>query len=163
MPKARDRQGSLTSADFFVLRTPLLPFDELVGWSAGAERDRPLLRARLRAIVARPEVREAIFLGSPSLAARLDAWVSEPAREAKVERALVRYLARIAGRAVPFGLFAGISVGCLGPETTLAVPPPDTCRRVTALDIDALSAAARAAFELPALRARATLRPCSSL
>jgi hypothetical protein len=59
------------AADFFVLRTPLLPFDELEAWSAGlaapgsgpdeleaaVAADRERLRDRLRVLIDRPEVR----------------------------------------------------------------------------------------------------------
>src|SRR5581483_5521380 len=63
--------------------------------------DRLRLRARLRAVVERPEVREALFVASPDLHGRLDVWRRQPESEAgqKVERALVRYFQRLAGRA----------------------------------------------------------------
>ena len=44
--------------DFFVLRAPLVPFDALTQ-EAGGER--------LRALLARPEVREAVYVASPAL------------------------------------------------------------------------------------------------
>jgi hypothetical protein len=46
-------------AGFFALRTPLPPHDELVSWSSG-------LRERLCETIKRPEVREALFVASPS-------------------------------------------------------------------------------------------------
>jgi len=65
-----------TPSGFFVLRTPLLPFEEVAAWGEGLEavgslgdprrlhealaRDRTRLRHRLQTLVARPEVREAI-------------------------------------------------------------------------------------------------------
>ena len=76
-------QDTVAASGFFVLRTPLLPFDDLLAWSDTLEApaaaadparfdralatDRQTLRARLAAIVARPDVREAIFVASPSL------------------------------------------------------------------------------------------------
>ena len=102
---------------FFVLRTPLLPFAELATWNDGvAAEDRAELRRRLAAMIERPEVREAIFVASPSLEDSLPIWTREPESERgqKVERALVRYLARMAGRATPF---AGGSVAPIyGPD-----------------------------------------------
>src|SRR4051812_27809189 len=75
----------------FVLRTPLLPRDDLVRWGEGLavpgagddrdrlaaaiDADRVVLRARLRDFIARPEVREAIFVASPNLEASIDAWI----------------------------------------------------------------------------------------
>src|SRR5262245_29332437 len=112
----RSRLQELETSGFFALRTPLLPFDELLAWSEGLEapcpkKDSPQLeqalaadgvrlRARLREVVTRPEVREALFLASPDLEERLDVWLREPDSEAgeKMERALVRYFVRMAGR-----------------------------------------------------------------
>ena len=76
--------GALTPSGFFLLRTPLLPFDELVDWSTGVEapaalddparlaeafeHDRRLLRERLTALLSDDVVREAVFVASPDLA-----------------------------------------------------------------------------------------------
>src|SRR5438874_635215 len=84
-------------AGFFVLRTPLLPFDELLDWAEGLEApralgdpaeleralasDRARLRERLRAAVERPEVRDALFVASPDLDANFDRWLADPDRE----------------------------------------------------------------------------------
>src|SRR6185295_3913388 len=113
----------------FILRTPLLSRDELDRWcdgvalpaalrdperlAAAIEADRVVLRKRLAQLVARPEVREAIFVASPGLEASIDAWLAEPTSEAgeKTERSLVRYVSRMAARPTPFGLFAGNTVG----------------------------------------------------
>jgi thiopeptide-type bacteriocin biosynthesis protein len=149
-------QSDFGPSGFFALRTPLLPFDELLVWSEGLESaaagdeparleaafaaDRVLLRQRLRKIFARPEVREALFLASPDLEGRFDLWLRDPAGEPgqKVERALVRYFGRMAGRATPFGLFAGCSVGTLGEESRLALAERARYRRHTRLDMDYL-------------------------
>jgi hypothetical protein len=47
-------------------------------WSA----DRSLLRQRLRDIISRPEVREALCVASPDLDNRLHVWDREPHSEA---------------------------------------------------------------------------------
>ena len=141
---------------FFALRTPLLPFDELLAWGQGLAapvvhaddpqldealvNDRERLRDRLRHVVARPEVREALFVASPDLEGRLDVWLRAPESEPgqKMERAVVRYFARMAGRATPFGLFAGCSVGTLGDQTHLNLADRGQYRRHTRLDMDYL-------------------------
>ena len=120
-----EHRADYTPSGFFALRTPLLPFDELLAWGkelqapaaltdptrleAALAADRARLRQHLRAAIERPEVREALFVASPDLEERLPVWLREPDGEAgqKMERALVRYFARMAGRATPFGLFAG--------------------------------------------------------
>src|SRR4051812_25235620 len=88
-----DDPDVLVPADFFVLRSPLLPFDELLSWSTGlagaSHRDAPelegalqqdarALRDRLRALIRRQEVREALFVGSPGLERRLAEWSVDP-------------------------------------------------------------------------------------
>jgi thiopeptide-type bacteriocin biosynthesis protein len=168
------RIDPFTSSGFFTLRTPLLPFDELMRWGdeleappavddpARLERalaaDRARLRTRLRDIVSRPEVREALFVASPDLEERLDVWLNQPDCEPgqKMERALVRYFARMAGRATPFGLFAGCSVGALGTQTRLELAGRGGYRRHTRLDMDYLvlltDALAREPYVRPALR-----------
>ncbi|HEY0195641.1 MAG TPA: thiopeptide-type bacteriocin biosynthesis protein, partial [Kofleriaceae bacterium] len=166
----------------FVLRTPLLPRDELDRWgadlavpAAGSDpaelaaaiaADRQLLRARLVALVARPEIREAIFVASPNLEASIDAWLAEPTSEAgqKTERSLVRYVARMAARPTPFGLFAGNTVGAIAGDTThLELAARDRYRRYTRIDGDYLSDLTDALGADRAVRAQLPFRPNSSL
>jgi thiopeptide-type bacteriocin biosynthesis protein len=151
MPSAGPRAAHVPSG-FFVLRTPLLPFDA-----------RPASRADLRALLARPEVRDAIFVAAPSLDARLEVWHRDPDSDAgrKVEQALTRYLARMSGRATPFGLFAGCSVGAVGRATRLAVGPARG--RHTRLDMDYVVALAEALGREPDLRPALRFTPNSSL
>jgi thiopeptide-type bacteriocin biosynthesis protein len=168
-------------AGFFVLRTPLLPFEELGRWGEGLEatcfqpdtpefasalqRDRATLRARLGGLLQRPEVREALFVASPVLFESLEVWVREPGSERgeKVERSVVRYLARMAGRPTPFGLFAGYSVGELGEQTRLRLGPRASYRRHTRLDMDYACQLAEALARAPELRPHIPHRPTTSL
>ncbi|HLL49004.1 MAG TPA: lantibiotic dehydratase, partial [Longimicrobiaceae bacterium] len=149
-------QAGFRPAPFFVLRAPLLPFDELEAWAEGLAapaaagdparleealaHDRALLRERLRRVVERPEVREAVFVASPDLEESLDVWLRDPAGERgeKVEMALVRYFERMAGRATPFGLFAGCAVGETGARTELVTASRTERGRHTRLDMDYL-------------------------
>lgn len=153
-PPARDPTGRepFEPAGFFVLRTPLLPFDEYQAWCEDLEaaslatadahalepavaRDSSILAARLRARFARPGIREALYLASPGLEAAASRWMhGEDRRDAKVERALARYFARMTFRATPFGLFAAISTGGLAASTTLRLPHQKEWRRRTRID-----------------------------
>jgi hypothetical protein len=166
---------------FFALRTPLLPFDELLAWSDGLEAasagddparlaaacaaDRARLRHRLRTVFLRPEVREALFVASPDLEAQFDLWLREPESDSgeKVERSLVRYFARMAGRATPFGLFAGCTVGTIGAESTLVLAEHARHRRHTRLDMDYLVMLTDALAREPELRPTLTFSVNSSL
>jgi thiopeptide-type bacteriocin biosynthesis protein len=169
------------SAAAFVLRTPLLPFHEWLDWSAGLEaagavddeaaltealaRDRARLRERLRDALAPAHVREAIFLASPDLDESFEHWLSDPGskRGEKIERALVRYFGRLTGRATPFGLFAGCSLGRLGDRTRLTLDDRAGYHRHSRLDMDYLALLVDALGRDPAVRKLVTYRPNSSL
>src|SRR5205823_8644812 len=91
---------------------------------------------------------------SPDLEERFDLWSREPESEQgqKIERALVRYFARMAGRATPFGLFAGCSAGTVGNETRLALADRACYRRHTRLDMDYVFLLTDALARQPELR-----------
>jgi thiopeptide-type bacteriocin biosynthesis protein len=182
MTDSRDESRPLTdwvTSGFFAFRTPLLPFDALRAWgeglgAAGASeadlervlaRDRAVLRERLRRWVADPVVREALFIASPVLEESLGVWEAEPESERgqKVERTLVRYLARMAGRATPFGLFAGHSVGRFAEHTRLRIAERSAVRRHTRLDMDYLCALVEQVRRLPEVRGALRYVPNSSL
>lgn len=177
-----------TPSDFFAFRTPLLPFEELEAWGEGLEApaaleadsdperleaalaaDRERLRARLAELAARPEVLEAVFLASPSLYESLSLWRAQPdsKKGQRAERALVRYIYRMAARATPFGLFSGCSVGRVDPDpatpTHIAVAPRERYERHTRLDMDYLFALCEDLVKDPEVREALTYRPNSSL
>jgi thiopeptide-type bacteriocin biosynthesis protein len=179
------QKDSFAPSPFFAFRTPLLPFEELEAWSEGLEApgaledpqhldqalaaDRARLRARLDALLARPEILEAVFLASPSLYEGLAAWRKDPdsKKGQRAERALVRYYYRMAARATPFGLFSGCSLGRIENGTQararLAVVPRPAYERHTRLDMDYLFALAEDLGKDHALREELVYRPNSSL
>lgn len=168
---ASERADPYRADDGFVLRTPLLPFEAVEAWSAGLDfaeaftREVAELRARLRAIVTQPELADALFVASPSLADGLKEWLRDPTcpRGQKVEPALIRYFMRMASRPTPFGLFSGCSVGTLGESTHLELPPRHEYRRHTRLDMDYLFSLSAALDADPELRGLVRYRPNSSL
>jgi thiopeptide-type bacteriocin biosynthesis protein len=159
----------LEPSGFFVLRTPLLPFDVFEAWTAGSSSDdHAQLVARLRAMWHRHEVREAVLLASPELDAALErADQSRQARatdaDLKAWRSFVAYFARMCARSTPFGLFAGCSVGSLDRETAFELVPVGEYQRHTRLDMDYLSALSAALDADPAIRSDLTHTPNSSL
>src|SRR5262245_24921402 len=178
---------TLSPADFFVIRTLLLPFAELLHWSTGLrasatvntngkadernnlaaalEADRQQLRSSLRSFLERPSIREAIFVASPDLADGLTHWLENPESEkgVRAQRALLRYLLRMAGRATPFGLFAGCSVGKIGKQSQLRLAAAEAYQRHTRLDMDYLFALCEALGHDPAIQAGFCYAPNSSL
>jgi thiopeptide-type bacteriocin biosynthesis protein len=178
----RDKAGQrYTPSGFFVLRTPLLPFEEMAAWGEGLEavgslgnsqgleaaleRDRARLRARLLAAVTRPEVRDAIFVASPSVDEALEVWQKDPdSRQGrKLEPAVVSYFSRAAARATPFGLFAGVTIGTIDTQTRLHLQARECYRRHSRLDMDYLWALAQAVERDPQLRKLFVYEPNSSL
>ena len=173
--------GVVEPAGFFVLRTPLLPFDTLIRLSQNLEapaavddpthvpdawsRDRARLRERLQALVREPAIREAIFVASPDLDRAIDRWLSgfDDNRAEATERAVMKYVTRMATRATPFGLFAGSGVGTLGATTSLAVSAQSSCRRHTRLDMNYLSELTDALARDPSLASVVRYTPNSSL
>jgi thiopeptide-type bacteriocin biosynthesis protein len=156
----------IRDAGFFAIRTPLLPLAELLAWSEGLQpSDSDALRARLRAIIVRPEIQEALHVASPSLAGELESWFREPTSERgqKAERGLVRYFSRMCSRATPFGLFAGCSVGAVGATTRLSIGGLREYRSHTRLDMNYVCALADDLVQLPAVSEVVSYRPNSSL
>lgn len=168
-------------AGFFALRTPLLPYDELETLFGGAgehlpgenlaeleaalAEDRRRGRSVLARFVARPAIREALFLASPDLIDSLEEWEKDPdgARGRRVERALVKYLVRMSSRPTPFGLFAASCTGLVGEETRFVLASRDAHRRHTRLDVDYLFRLAEAIANDPSARGKLVYRPASSL
>lgn len=161
------------------LRTPLLPFDELLQWSDGLSAatapddelvsavasDARLLATRLRSIAARPEVAESIVVASRSLAEELASWSQEPAeaRQVSVERSLTRYLSRMCSRCTPFGLFAGVTPLTRGAEFGVALAPRSAYRRKTRLDGGLALQVHHAVLARPELRRALAYRTNTSL
>jgi hypothetical protein len=117
------------------VRTPLLPLATLADltgnaaravWLAGGDLDAAVradeehLDERLRALLANPLVRSAIAYASPDLAAALD--------RGEVPRAALAYVARMAGRYTPFGLFAGCASGAVDGEPRYDLAPRESLR-----------------------------------
>lgn len=154
-----DRAGApspFVPSGFFVLRTPLLPVEEWLAWldePEGADS-----AASLRAAFETPELRDALYIASPTLLAAVEAnWAD------KALPKLAAYLTRAATRSTPFGLFAGCSVGTFGDRTELTLGPRTAYRRHTRLDNDYLFALIAALEADPRVRPSLAWRPNSSL
>ncbi|HEU4951014.1 MAG TPA: lantibiotic dehydratase [Holophagaceae bacterium] len=174
-------QPAVRPASCFAFRTPLLPFATYLDWSEGLASpgawqdpealeaalaaDKARLRERLRALAARPEIREAIYLASPDLEESLERWFAEPESEKgqRTELALVRYFQRMAHRCTPFGLYAGHSLGRIGEATRLVLEGREAYQRHSRLDMDYLCGLVRALEADPAVRETLTYRPNTSL
>lgn len=129
------------------------------------EIDRKKIREKFKKLLARGEVREALWHASPDLFENIPIWMSEPGSERgeRIELALYRYLARMAARPTPFGLFSGCSTGSVGGATELTLPPRSAYARHTRLDMEALYAVLRKLAAAPAMLDKLAVRANSSL
>ena len=166
-------------ADLALLRTPLLPLETYVAWGDGLEaahasepeleaalaRDRERLQERLRAIVSRPEVAEALFVSSPSFHDALGEWIERPGSERgeKLAVALARFVGRMTTRPTPFGLFGGCTVLPRGERTALVLGPLATYRRAAWLDLHWVATLVGALGRDLHVRAALRFEPTSSL
>lgn len=177
----------LYESSFFVLRTPLLPFEELMLWGDGLKcsaaykvsqngpvfseawvKDVNVLRERLRNVIDRPEVSHALFVGSHALQSGIDHWKRNPdsKKGLQAERAVVRYFERMASRPTPFGTFAGYSVGEVDQKFTsvhLYLEGREKYRVSTRIDFSYLFALTSTLRRDPLLARRLVYHPNSSL
>ena len=166
--------AEFTSSSFFVLRAPLLPFDDFLKLSSPATGaaearptglDRAASRVHLRQWAERPEVKEALWLASPDLLASLPRWRDAPesAKGRKLELALYRYFARMTARATPFGAFAACTVAEIGDRTDLELGAAAASHRRTRLDMEYLFNLADAIVRDREFRKNLRFRPNDTL
>jgi lantibiotic biosynthesis protein len=160
----------------FVLRSPLLPLAEIldlvrnlpnVDWDSDEAfaTGTSAIRARIKSLITRPEIAEAIFIASPSLAESTPIWLDNPlsARGQKVERSLFKYLSRMSTRSTPFGLFSGCSAGQMGDRTCLTLVSRREFGRHSRLDMDYLFGLTEALNHDKRFRAKLRFRPNDTL
>jgi thiopeptide-type bacteriocin biosynthesis protein len=123
---------------------------------------------KLREFASDPVIREALFVGSPAIHRAL--FATSPAAEGphgterrKLEFALYRYVARMATRSTPFGLFAGCSIGRLGETTRLCLEPTEMYRARPRLDNQLLCTVLEGLVDDRATRSSLRFMPTPSL
>jgi thiopeptide-type bacteriocin biosynthesis protein len=155
---------------FVAFRTALEPLAVWTGWgrlAEGLDWDEQVreLRDRLRGLLDRPGLREALAVASPDLETALPHWLRDPhsPKGRRAEQALVRYFSRMCGRPTPFGLFAGHSVAAVGEATRLVLAGRDGYRRHCRLDAEYLFALVRGLARDPAIQSGLIFFPNPSL
>jgi len=110
---ARQRDGLYRPLDWAIVRAPLLPACAGANAAASSAPDSLLPDD--------PRVRAAVGVASADLAAAL-ARTPPGHRDARRLRGKVlRYVIRMSTRPTPYGLFAGVAIATLGPNTDLAI------------------------------------------
>ncbi len=142
-PSKKLEESLYLPAPFYMVRAPALPAQVFIQLSNAGhmcmetevmdetlQKGEQVCAATLLQFAARPEVRQALAIASPSLLKgleRLRQGEGKKAQETRVHAGLLRYLIRMGTRPTPFGLFAGVGLGhfaqytdlCLG-ETAIA-------------------------------------------
>lgn len=146
------------SADFFVLRTPMLPYAQAIDLYNNP--------GTLLTAYADDMVQEALFIASPVLYSALEKYRQgslQPREMKKAETGLWQYLIRMSTRCTPFGIFSGCAVGGFAPETQLQLPPRKHIKRHMRLDMDYLCRMADFLSGLEGLKEQLVYYPNSSL
>src|SRR3954447_15664614 len=111
--------------DVFQIADPILVRMGPVPRSRTEQREHRDPRSRIRQVMADPLLREAILIASGSLShslAKIDSG-AEPGEKKTLRAATspTRHHLRRGGRPTPFGLFAGVAPGRLGPTARVEV------------------------------------------
>jgi hypothetical protein len=127
---------------FIMIRTPLQPVDFLYPLinlplmssaflnktsshtlSSAFEQDLQATRTWLVASISDPIVNEAVLVGSPNLFQAIPRWKQNPGNKQgrRAQTKLLRYIIRMATRPTPFGIFAGVALGRIGPTTNIKI------------------------------------------
>lgn len=154
----------LSTCDFFLLRMPLLSYEEVLQLHRNTSNDQDAFVAALREIYSRPLLQEAVFLASPELYTEMMKWLPAADNSLKLPLALYRYLLRMSTRCTPYGLFAGCSTGYIHPgPTQLPAPALPQHQPVARLDMAYLSGLMGALALLPEVRSQLHYFPNNSL
>ena len=140
----------------------MFPYTDLESWAEAtgedgrtdAHRQREASAAALLLRYRRDDVlRQAVFVGSESLANALDTYDDlAPNKRERAERALVRYFSRACGRSTPYGLFAGVSLGTFAAGTDLRVGRREDARVLFEVDVPVIRTIVRRIEDVAAVR-----------
>ncbi|PWS26107.1 hypothetical protein DHW03_15015 [Pedobacter yonginense] len=153
-------------SNFFLIRTPLLPFhDGLKIFDPAIDRSDYLAK-----IFADPLMQESIFLASSELHQQLLRYLRKelenPKKIAALEESLIEYVLRMSTRCTPFGLFAGITVGHFDKSNVIRLAPSSqsgALKRKLRLDHAVLTELVRYYDKIPAFRRKTKYMVNSSL
>lgn len=147
----------LRHADFYVLRSPLLPYHTVTNVDADA----------IRTLCKNPVVQEALFIASPELYGTVVSWLEkEPGKAdeiSKLELTLLKYILRMSYRCTPFGIFAGITPGKFATTSGIQLAPRMQNVKHSRLDMDFLCALALNISNDPAVRSELLFFPNNTL
>lgn len=144
--------SDIRATGFFVLRVPLLAttgIKTLADVTEGVRRHGLTRDESIQAIsehifneCRRPETTEALYAASPSLYKAFHEPHRSPRRARSIAHSMYSYYIRMIHRPTPFGYMAGVCVGRVGKQTTLAIDAgAGTFRKHARIDLTILYAA----------------------
>ncbi len=148
---------------FYLLRQPHWSINQLLQLQQSLTSES--LADQLKIWYENPLAQQALSLASPALYERFQVWMTGamlPEGD-KFLLSLYKYTIRMSTRCTPYGLFAGGSLGKMGPTTKLQGIKPDQIRTHTRLDVEYLFALKDWLIQQPVLQNQLLLYPCSSL
>ncbi|MBO9636254.1 MAG: lantibiotic dehydratase, partial [Chitinophagaceae bacterium] len=129
------------TSDFFVVRTPLLPYSHLPTLFDNMRREGFSLVAYLcKAIETDPLVGEALYIASADLHRQVCRVMAgekvKPSAVQKLEETLYKYMVRMSSRCTPFGIFAGCTTGFWNNQHEITLKSSSGIKRSMRLDMD---------------------------
>lgn len=128
--------------DFFMIRTPVLPFNLFIqcfpsDWKDQEELKRYSLN-KLVELSNDPIIREAIAVASPSLLESLSYLGNDQnaRKKAQAIKGFMRYLLRMMTRPTPFGLFSGVTYGQFAEQSQMNIEGIATYRKRVRPDME---------------------------
>ncbi len=148
---------SLSVPDFYLLRTPLLPYHSLTEISP----------EKIKMILKDAGLLEAVWVASPAFYPVLLQWLNDEISDAKSRKKIAytaaKYLLRMGYRCTPFGRFAGVSIGKWATETAIELAEAVAHKPNVRLDIDYLCSLVAYMHRLPEIRSKLLYYPNTTL
>ncbi|RBL91138.1 lantibiotic dehydratase [Chitinophaga flava] len=161
----RDQPG-ISGADFYLLRTPLLPVAHLFRLNKTIAEDKTRLEALLKEIYTDTLLQEAIYISSPVLYDEMMKWLGGASRSKKdldkLLNSLYKYYCRMCTRSTPYGLFAGCSTGEVSDKSDLKLEE-GSYRMNARLDMNYVSELAAVIAALPEVKRQIKYYPNNSI
>lgn len=150
------KNSNYRHCDFFVLRSPLLAYDQLMKFftaqslttentvSVTGDDDyancRKVSGNYLLNLLDDKKIQEALWLASPGLSDRLAniATQKDPKKYSEALATVYKYYSRMTTRCTPFGLFASCTYGTISRDSQFEFTKPVRVNRVTRLDAEYL-------------------------
>ncbi len=115
----------------YIIRVPILPLG--IYLTLGEKKE--ITKNDLLHIWSFAEFREGLFLASPDFFQICIDYFKNNSDTKKIKDTLLKYIIRSCTRSTPFGLFAGLTTGGFGKDTSVVLDKTNTYTRISRLDM----------------------------